>query len=307
VALHHGTRAGVQVAGARVVTRPPTRHHVRDRGPRQRTHVGEALDEAPEIRQRGGDLGLLQHDSLIQTAVRDHARPARAGHAARGRGTTRAAAGRTRLARQPGCERVQISARRKEGSPWPFASVRGDSAAGPAGPTTAGQSAPKSSSARPGAPAHPAARLQHGRCAHRAIPAHRVSATTASVPFSVAGAARAPASRAGAAANGSRPRWSRSAAERSCGIGRPRSRRAFDQRPFVAREHRDGSEVAFVGRFDPVDLGQVRVQREGHRRRHAPAGFLREAVLHAPSTIVRSRPATRWRRRNHLAQPAKYS
>ena len=77
---------------------------------------------------------------------------------------------------------------------------------------------------------------------------------------------------------------------------------AFDQRPFVAREHRDGSEVAFVGRFDPVDLGQVRVQREGHRRRHAPAGFLREAVLHAqhhPFDLGQRRVGAA----DHLAQP----
>ena len=68
---HDELRGAVEIAGARVVTeaRPEVQHFIKRRG-RQRGGVGKALDEAVEIPDHGGDLGLLQHDLGHPHAIR---------------------------------------------------------------------------------------------------------------------------------------------------------------------------------------------------------------------------------------------
>ena len=91
-------RAGMQIAGARVVAEPgPQPQHVVERRRRERLHVRPALDEAREIRRHRPHGGLLQHDLGEPHPVRvgGLAGLARA-TAARGGG------GRTRRAAPPG-------------------------------------------------------------------------------------------------------------------------------------------------------------------------------------------------------------
>jgi len=68
--LDHGARAGMQIAGARVITEPlPEMQHLVERGRGQCANIGKTRHESVKIASDRDDGGLLQHDLAKPDAV----------------------------------------------------------------------------------------------------------------------------------------------------------------------------------------------------------------------------------------------